>query len=105
VISAVWAGQIHSPVGILPHMNKPKLSYPCIPQFANLVELKDYRPTTKKEYVRYLVKLAEHFQCDPSTLGEDQLREYFPSCASTRTMAAAPCRWLVPVCVVSFATV
>jgi site-specific recombinase XerD len=58
-------------------MNKPKLSYPCIPQFANLVELKDYRPTTKKEYVRYLVKLAEHFQCDPSTLGEDQLREYF----------------------------
>lgn len=58
-------------------MTKPKLSYPCIAEFANLVELKDYRPRTKQEYVRYLCKLAEHFQCDPATLTEDQVREYF----------------------------
>ena len=54
-----------------------KLPYPCIAQFQGLVELKDFRPNTKKEYVRYLCKLAEHFQCDPATLTEDQVREYF----------------------------
>ena len=52
-------------------------SYPSITQFQRLVELKDYRKPTKKEYVRYVRKLAEHFQCDPATLTENQLREYF----------------------------
>jgi integrase/recombinase XerD len=52
-------------------------SYPSITQFQQLVELKDYRKPTKKEYVRYVRKLAEHFQCDPATLTENQLREYF----------------------------
>jgi integrase/recombinase XerD len=52
-------------------------SYPSITQFQQLVELKDYRKPTKKEYVRYVRKLAEHFQCDPATLTQDQLREYF----------------------------
>lgn len=54
-----------------------KINYPSISQFQQLVELKDYRPATKKEYVRYVRKLAEHFQCDPATLSENQLREYF----------------------------
>jgi len=54
-----------------------KLNYPSISQFQQLVELKDYRPATKKEYVRYVCKLAEHFQCDPATLTENQIREYF----------------------------
>jgi integrase/recombinase XerD len=54
-----------------------KLHYPSITQFQQLVELKDYRPATKKEYVRYVAKLAEHFQCDPATLTENQIREYF----------------------------
>ena len=45
-----------------------KLNYPSIAKFQQLVELKDYRPATKKEYVRYVCKLAEHFQCDPATL-------------------------------------
>jgi integrase len=57
-------------------MNKP-LPFPCIAQFKTTVELKDFRPNTKQEYVRYLCKLAEHFQCDPATLTEDQVREYF----------------------------
>lgn len=52
-------------------------SYPSIEQFRGLVELKDYRPATKKEYVRYLRKLAEHCQCDPAPLTESQVREYF----------------------------
>jgi integrase/recombinase XerD len=53
------------------------INYPSITQFQHLVELKDYREPTKKEYVRYVRKLAEHFQCDPATLTEDQLRQYF----------------------------
>jgi hypothetical protein len=40
------------------------INYPSITQFQQLVELKDYREPTRKEYVRYLRKLAEHFQCD-----------------------------------------
>lgn len=52
-------------------------SYPSITQFQQLVELKDYREPTRKEYVRYVRKLAEHFQCDPATLSEDQVRQYF----------------------------
>jgi len=52
-------------------------TYPSIAKFQQFVELKDYRPPTKKEYVRYVRKLAEHFGCDPLTLSEDQLRAYF----------------------------
>jgi site-specific recombinase XerD len=54
-----------------------KLNHPSISQFQQFVELKDYRPATKKEYVRYVVKLAGHFQCDPASLTENQIREYF----------------------------
>ena len=52
-------------------------NYPSITQYQQLVELKDYRPITKYEYVRMVRKLAEHFKCDPATLSENQLREYF----------------------------
>ena len=54
-----------------------KIHYPSITKFQQFVELKDYRPPTKKEYVRYVRKLAEHFQCDPAALTENQLREHF----------------------------
>jgi integrase len=54
-----------------------KLNYSSIHQFQQFVELKDYRPATKKEYVRYVRKLAEHFQCDPARLCENQIRQYF----------------------------
>src|SRR5438874_13332914 len=46
-------------------------------QFQQHVDLQDYPLPTRKEYVRNLRKLAEHFQCDPATLTENQLREYF----------------------------
>jgi site-specific recombinase XerD len=50
---------------------------PSIKQFKEYVQLRDYRPATKDHYVRYLWKLAEHFDCDPATLTENQLRQYF----------------------------
>lgn len=54
-----------------------KLTCSSILQFQQFVELKDYRPATKKEYVRNVRKLAEHFQCDPASLTENQIRQYF----------------------------
>ena len=54
-----------------------KLNHSSIHQFHQFVQLKDYRPPTKKEYVRNVCKLAEHFQCDPASLTENQIREYF----------------------------
>jgi len=53
------------------------VTYPSITKFQQFVQLKDYRPPTKKEYVRYVRKCAEHFACDPLTLTEDQVRQYF----------------------------
>jgi integrase/recombinase XerD len=52
-------------------------TYPSITKFQQFVELKDFRAPTRKEYVRYVRKCAEHFQCDPLTLTQDQLRAYF----------------------------
>jgi site-specific recombinase XerD len=58
-------------------MKNPNHTYPSIAKFQQFVELKDYRPPTKKEYVRYVRKLGEHYACDPAALSEDQLRAYF----------------------------
>jgi integrase/recombinase XerD len=52
-------------------------NYPSIAKFQQLVELKDYRGPTKKEYVRYVRKFAEHLQADPASATENHLREYF----------------------------
>lgn len=65
-------------------------NYSSIQQFQNFVELKAYRPATKKEYVRYVRKLAEHFQCDPATLSENQLRQYFLFLRQHKHYKAAP---------------
>lgn len=65
-------------------------NYPSISQFQQLVELKDYRPATKKEYVRYVCKLAEHFQCDPALLSENQIRQYFLFLRQHKHYKAAP---------------
>ena len=53
------------------------IDLPSLTKFAAFVELKDFRPPTKKEYVRYVRKLGEHYACDPAALSEDQLRAYF----------------------------
>ncbi len=52
-------------------------TYASIQQFREFVELKDYRPKTKGEYVRYLCRLSDHFSADPATLCEEQVRRYF----------------------------
>jgi site-specific recombinase XerD len=52
-------------------------TYPSIAKFAQFVQLKDYRQPTKKEYVRYLLRLADHYQRDPASLTEDQIRAYY----------------------------
>ena len=67
-----------------------KINYPSISQFQKLVELKDYRTATKKEYVRYVCKLAEHFQCDPAVLTENQIRQYFLFLRQHKHYKAAP---------------
>jgi site-specific recombinase XerD len=48
-----------------------------IEQFRNFVELKDYRTKTKKEYVRYLCRLSDHYSTDPAALTEEQVQRYF----------------------------
>ena len=50
-------------------------TYSSIQQYAQLVELKDYRPATKKEYVRMVRRLGDHVQCDPAILNENRIRE------------------------------
>jgi site-specific recombinase XerD len=67
-----------------------KLTYASIAKFQQHVELKDYRPATKKEYVRYVCKLAEHFQTDPASLAEHQLRQYFLFLRQHKQYKAAP---------------
>ncbi len=57
-------------------------TYPSIAKFQQYVELKDYRPRTKKEYVRYVRRLADRFERDPATLTEDDVRAYFISVTS-----------------------
>jgi integrase/recombinase XerD len=58
-------------------INSTVPTFPSLTKFAAFVQLKDYRQPTKDEYVRYVRKLGEHYQCDPLTLSEDQLRAYF----------------------------
>jgi integrase/recombinase XerD len=65
-------------------------TYPSIEQFQQFVELKDYRPTTKKEYVRYVRRLADHFQVDPAALTENDLRSYFIHLREHRRWGRSP---------------
>jgi integrase/recombinase XerD len=58
-------------------INSTVPTFPSISKFADFVQLKDYRQPTKDEYVRYVRRLGDHYQCDPATLSEDQLRAYF----------------------------
>ena len=51
--------------------------HPSIAKFTAFVQLKDFREPTKKEYVRYVRRLGDHYQCDPATLTEDQIRLYY----------------------------
>ena len=52
-------------------------THPSISKFTAFVQLKDFRAPTKKEYVRYVRRLGDHYQCDPATLTEEQVRAYY----------------------------
>jgi integrase/recombinase XerD len=54
-----------------------KHSVPSIATFADFVQLKDYRLPTKKEYVRYVRRFADHLRRDPATASEAELRAYY----------------------------
>ena len=62
---------------------------PSIATFAAFVQLKDYRLPTKKEYVRYVRRLGDHYQCDPATLTEDQVRAYYLELRQVRKFGAS----------------
>src|SRR5208283_385250 len=70
-------------------INSTVSTYPSIANFAALVELKDYRLPTKKEYVRYVRQLGEHYQCDPALLTEDQVRAYYLEQRQVRKFGAS----------------
>lgn len=59
-----------------------------IQQFKSLVELKDYRPGTKSQYIGSVVRLSKHFQADPATLSQEQVREYFLFLRQTKQYGA-----------------
>ena len=48
--------------------------YSSITKFQQFVELKDFKAPTRKEYVRSVRRMADHFKCDPAALTEDQVR-------------------------------
>jgi site-specific recombinase XerD len=50
---------------------------PSLAKFTAFVQLKDFRGPTKKEYVRYVRRLGDHYHADPAVLTEDQIRAYF----------------------------
>jgi len=45
-------------------------------RFAELLKLRSLAPTTQKEYLRYIWKLAARKNCDVANLSEDQVREH-----------------------------
>jgi integrase/recombinase XerD len=63
-----------------------------ITKFTAFVELKDFRAPTKKEYVRYVRRLGDHYQCDPATLTEDQVRAYYLELRQVRKFGASAMR-------------
>src|SRR5712671_6247064 len=64
-------------------------NYPSITQFQQHVVLKDFRKPTKKEYVRYARKPAEHFpRCTHRSLLERC--SFFP-CSGRRSIAGGRC--------------
>ena len=64
-------------------------NHPSIAQFTAFVQLKDFRGPTKKEYVRYVRRLGDHYQCDPATLTEDQVRAYYLELRQVRKFGAS----------------
>lgn len=63
--------------------------HPSIAKFTAFVQLKDFRGPTRKEYVRYVRRLGDHYRCDPATLTEDQVRAYYLELRQVRKFGAS----------------
>lgn len=50
--------------------------YDSMRRYAELLALRHDSPRTRQSYYRAMRLVHEHFQADPATLGEDQLRDY-----------------------------
>jgi integrase/recombinase XerD len=61
-------------------------------RFAEYLELQDFRQTTCANYYRALRLLSEHFDCDPASLSEQQVRSYFVHVRSVLHWAPKSCR-------------
>ena len=62
---------------------------PSLAKFTAFVQLKDFRGPTKKEYVRYVRRLGDHYHSDPATLTEDQVRAYYLELRQVRHFGAS----------------
>ena len=75
---------------MIPHTRAhlpPMIDTPSLAKFSAFVQLKDFRAPTKKEYVRYVRRLGDHYQCDPALLTEDQVRAYYLELRQVPNMA------------------
>lgn len=46
--------------------------------------MRDLRERTREAYLSYVVLIGRHYQCDPASLSEEQVREYFLFLRKTR---------------------
>jgi len=79
-------------VSVIPHSrahSPPMNDHASIAKFTAFVQLKDFRGPTKKEYVRYVRQLGDHYRCDPATLTEDQVRAYYLELRQVRKFGAS----------------
>jgi hypothetical protein len=51
--------------------------YACLRDYAQLLALRYDQNRTRHAYYRQLRLLSDHFDCDPATLSESQVRDYF----------------------------
>lgn len=51
--------------------------FPCMKQFAELLALRYDALSTRRGYYRQVRLVADEYQCDPSTLTESQIRDFF----------------------------
>ena len=49
----------------------------CLAEFADHVKLQDLAPSTVENYLCALRRFANHFDADPRTLGDAEVRSYF----------------------------
>jgi hypothetical protein len=67
-------------------------SFASLKAFADLIGLRHLRERAKREYGRRVHLLGDHFQCDPATLSEAHVTEYFVFLIRDKGLAPASIR-------------